>query len=61
MLPYSGVDAGLTIVLTVTLAALSYRFWEQPFLRVKKRFEVVRSQPDPALPMASASTTAGHR
>jgi peptidoglycan/LPS O-acetylase OafA/YrhL len=31
--------------LTVILAALSYRFLELPFLRIKERFEVVPSRP----------------
>jgi peptidoglycan/LPS O-acetylase OafA/YrhL len=31
--------------LTVVLAALSYRFLELPFLRIKERFEVVPSRP----------------
>ena len=52
---YSGVDAALSVLLTVTLAALSYRFWEEPFLRMKKRFEVVHSQPDSALPIPHAA------
>jgi peptidoglycan/LPS O-acetylase OafA/YrhL len=30
---------------TVVLAALSYRFFEQPFLRYKRRFEVIRTRP----------------
>jgi peptidoglycan/LPS O-acetylase OafA/YrhL len=35
------VSAG---VLTVILAALSYRFLEMPFLRIKERFELVPSR-----------------
>jgi peptidoglycan/LPS O-acetylase OafA/YrhL len=35
------VSAG---VLTVSLAALSYRFLEMPFLRIKERFELVPSR-----------------
>jgi peptidoglycan/LPS O-acetylase OafA/YrhL len=34
------------LAVTVGLAALSYRFIEQPFLRLKQRFTVVRSRPD---------------
>jgi peptidoglycan/LPS O-acetylase OafA/YrhL len=52
----SGVDAALSVLLTVTLAGFSYRFWEEPFLRMKKRFEVVLSQPDSALPTSHAVT-----
>ena len=32
-------------LLTVILAALSYRFFEAPILRYKKRFEVIRTRP----------------
>jgi peptidoglycan/LPS O-acetylase OafA/YrhL len=38
----------LGLAATVALAALSYRFVEQPFLRLKQRFTVVRSRPDVA-------------
>lgn len=31
------------MILTIALAALSYRFYEKPFLRLKERFRVVRS------------------
>jgi peptidoglycan/LPS O-acetylase OafA/YrhL len=37
----------LTLGLTVALAAYSYRFLEQPFLRLKQRFTYVRSAPFP--------------
>lgn len=43
------VGAALTIVapflLTVALAALSYEYFEKPFLRLKQRFTVVKSRP----------------
>ncbi len=35
----------LALALTVLLAWLSYRFFETPFLRLKERFEIVRSRP----------------
>jgi hypothetical protein len=31
--------------ITIVLASASYRFLETPFLRMKKRFELVRSRP----------------
>jgi len=37
----------LTLGLTVALAAYSYRFLEEPFLRLKQRFTYVRSAPFP--------------
>jgi len=37
----------LTLALTVAFAACSYRFLEQPFLRLKQRFTYVRSAPLP--------------
>jgi peptidoglycan/LPS O-acetylase OafA/YrhL len=39
-------------LLTVAAAALSYRFLEQPFLRLKDRFTYVRSAPAEAQPGA---------
>lgn len=36
---------GLTLTLTVAIAAASYAYFETPFLRLKKRFEFVRSRP----------------
>ncbi|GAA3754142.1 acyltransferase family protein [Terriglobus aquaticus] len=33
------------LCLTIAAAALSYRFFETPFLRLKQRFEIVRSRP----------------
>lgn len=35
----------LGLLLTLVLAALSYRFYESPFLRLKERFTRVRSRP----------------
>lgn len=47
---------GATLVCTIAVAAVSYRFLEQPFLRLKERFAKVRSRPvtqdDAALPVA---------
>jgi peptidoglycan/LPS O-acetylase OafA/YrhL len=34
-----------SLALTMILAMLSYRFLESPFLRLKQRFEVIRSRP----------------
>ncbi len=34
----------LSIAFTIALASLSYRFFESPFLRLKKRFEVVTTR-----------------
>ncbi len=31
--------------LTILLALLSYRYFESPFLRMKKRYEVITSRP----------------
>jgi peptidoglycan/LPS O-acetylase OafA/YrhL len=36
---------GLALLLCVIAAHLSYRYFEMPFLRLKERFEVVRSRP----------------
>ena len=35
----------VALAFTVAVAALSYRFLETPFLRLKERFEVVQSRP----------------
>ena len=35
----------VSLVLTVVLAALSYRFFETPFLKLKRRFEIIQSRP----------------
>lgn len=35
----------LSLTITVLLASVSYRFLETPFLRLKKRFELVHSRP----------------
>ena len=34
----------LTLLLNLALASLSYEFWEKPFLRLKRRFELVHSR-----------------
>ena len=39
------LNLGLTFGLTVLLAALSYRYFETPFLKMKKRHSVVESDP----------------
>lgn len=39
---YSGI---LELVLTITLAALSYQFLERPFLRLKERYTFIKSRP----------------
>jgi peptidoglycan/LPS O-acetylase OafA/YrhL len=46
-LSYTLVANGLAIGLTLGIAALSYRLFEKPFLRLKDRFTVVRSQVAP--------------
>jgi peptidoglycan/LPS O-acetylase OafA/YrhL len=38
----------LVLTVTIALAALSYRCFEMPFLRLKQRFTYVRSRPDVA-------------
>ncbi len=43
--PETPIVVVLTLALTILCAALSYRFFESPILRLKKRFEVVRSRP----------------
>jgi peptidoglycan/LPS O-acetylase OafA/YrhL len=44
-------------VLTVGVAQLSYHYFEQPFLRLKKRFTVVKSgeadAAEPAIPVGT--------
>jgi peptidoglycan/LPS O-acetylase OafA/YrhL len=42
------VMAGLGLALTLIIPALSYRFVEQPFLRMKRRYETAASPQDPA-------------
>lgn len=39
------VKLGLGLPLTLLIAHLSYRYFETPFLKLKERFEVVRSRP----------------
>jgi peptidoglycan/LPS O-acetylase OafA/YrhL len=43
--PIYVLNMGLTLGLTILLAALSYRFFETPFLKMKKRHSVIESQP----------------
>jgi peptidoglycan/LPS O-acetylase OafA/YrhL len=40
-----GVDLGLSLGLTILAAATSYRYFETPFLKLKKRHSVIESQP----------------
>jgi peptidoglycan/LPS O-acetylase OafA/YrhL len=35
----------LSLLVTITMAAFSYRYFESPFLRLKKRFTRVESRP----------------
>jgi len=43
---YAGVQTvGIGFALTVGLAALSYRYLETPFLRLKEKIEVIRTRP----------------
>ena len=39
------LNIGLTFALTILMAALSYRYLETPFLKMKKRHSVIESQP----------------
>ena len=39
------LNMGLTLGLTILIAALSYRYFETPFLKMKKRHSVIESQP----------------
>lgn len=39
------LNTGLTLGLTVLMAAVSYRYFETPLLRLKKRHSVIESQP----------------
>jgi peptidoglycan/LPS O-acetylase OafA/YrhL len=39
------LNVGLTLGLTILMAALSYRYFETPFLKMKKRHSVIQSQP----------------
>jgi peptidoglycan/LPS O-acetylase OafA/YrhL len=39
------LKGGITLGLTILMAALSYRYFETPFLKMKKRHAVIESQP----------------
>ena len=39
------VQASVGLLLTIAMAAISYRFYETPFLKLKKRFTFVQSHP----------------
>lgn len=43
--PIYVLNMGLTLVLTILIAAFSYRYFETPFLKMKKRHSVIQSQP----------------
>jgi peptidoglycan/LPS O-acetylase OafA/YrhL len=38
------IHAGIALAITIVMAALSYRYFETPFLRLKQRFEIVQSR-----------------
>jgi peptidoglycan/LPS O-acetylase OafA/YrhL len=40
-----GLTLGLPLALTVLMAAISYRYFETPFLKMKKRHAVIESEP----------------
>jgi peptidoglycan/LPS O-acetylase OafA/YrhL len=40
-----GVDLGLSLGLTLLVAATSYRYFETPFLKMKNRHAIIKSQP----------------
>jgi peptidoglycan/LPS O-acetylase OafA/YrhL len=40
-----GLGLGLPLALTLLIAALSYRYFETPFLKMKKRHSIIESQP----------------
>jgi peptidoglycan/LPS O-acetylase OafA/YrhL len=44
-LPFVAASAVVAILLTIAIAVLSYAFLESPFLRIKRRFEIVHSRP----------------
>ena len=39
------LEGSIALAITMLLASVSYRFFESPFLRMKKRFEIVKSRP----------------
>jgi len=44
-LAYQGASAALALGLTATAAVISYEYFESPFLRLKRRFEILHSKP----------------
>ncbi len=40
----NALEVAFAFILTVLLASISYRFFESPILRYKKRFEVIRTR-----------------
>jgi peptidoglycan/LPS O-acetylase OafA/YrhL len=51
-LVFNVVLYALTLILSILIAGLSYRFFETPFLRLKSRFTIVRSGNNAAEPGA---------
>ena len=43
--PFSGASAAVSLLVTIVAAKLSYAWLESPFLRLKRRFEIVHSRP----------------
>jgi peptidoglycan/LPS O-acetylase OafA/YrhL len=43
--PSAVVDIPISLALTILVASLSYRYFEAPILRYKKRFEMIRTRP----------------
>ena len=43
--PIYFLKGALALGLTILMAALSYRYFETPFLKMKKRHAVIQSQP----------------
>jgi peptidoglycan/LPS O-acetylase OafA/YrhL len=51
---------GLTLIITIAVSALSYAFFETPFLRLKNRLEIIKTTGTPSLdsvPEETASAT----
>ncbi len=48
-LMHAGLRIFVSLGLTLSFAAVSYRLIEQPFLRLKSRFTVIESRPDPSV------------
>jgi len=48
--PYGWLRPFVALAMTMAIAALSYRWLEFPFLRLKQRFTRVQSRPEPSAP-----------